>query len=1000
VAVVYLESAQDPLAVQAAASALGGVVAHAAGGRFAVVFDPAAGEHPVRLALRAAHGAVARRLAPRALVDLAAVTVQARPGGAPRYLAAAFGRPGSYPRPGDPPGALATPRALEVLPGVTSSQVPDRDGIAVCHAEPPGAEAPTVVGQGGLALVGRDAELAELEALARRALLDAVPTVASVTGEAGIGKSQLAGALAARLRALVPAPMVLDLRARAAADGGEGGAAGALLRRALEIPVADAPADGGRAVLRLALPAEVAEEAWPIAALALGWLAPGAPELQPLAAAPGALVALTVRTLGGVLRRRAALRPLCLVVDDAHLAGGVALDALEFAALAETGLPIFACALARPDFARSRPAWGERAGRSLAMELGPLPPDQAGQLCRQLLAPADTVPAAAVELLVTRTRGVPLLLVELVRSLKRDGLVRTHAQGGASYLATDELDRVPDMPLVDWLADHQQRTLPADLIPHAQLAALLGDAVTQAETVGVLGELESAGLGPLFPLDGLAATRRLVALGLLVAHRGGRTSFRLPVVRDAMARSTPEPLRRAVREAACRYHEDPRSGPDGERLPRLLLHAEAVGRREQVAALALRLAEAARDRHAYLAAESLYSRALGNLAEAPSLERLAALRGRGLMRYRLDRHEDSVADLTAARAIARVLGDRATEVDCLLDEATALDWMGDHQRSLDRSREAQALARQPAPAQQARLDLAHGRALFRGGQWAGAAAALTAAGALAEQCGDEAYETLEVSLLLLGHILPHLGRAAEAEAALARARDLARARGDDLHLSAIHLNERNLLVARGDLPGALRSQQETVRLGRELGIAGNEFYGEYNMAELLYQAGDLPGAEVHLRRALEIEARHPEVSPTRGLPVLLAARALLLAGDLPGARRRMAEFREGLALARAQGWHGAAPGPGEEVLADMVELATRDAGDDEWERLLARSAEHSIEQEPIEVLEARGLAALRAGRPDAARRLLEQALGLAGRIPNLMAPRIREELAGLPGGPG
>jgi eukaryotic-like serine/threonine-protein kinase len=369
------------------------------------------------------------------------------------------------------------------------------------------------------------------------------------------------------------------------------------------------------------------------------------------------------------------------------------------------------------------------------------------------------------------------------------------------------------------------------------------------------------------------------------------------------------------------------------------------------------------------------------------------------MRYRLDRHEDSVADLTAARAVARALGDRGAEVDCLLDEATALDWMGDHERSMARSREAAALARLPSPTQEARLGLARGRSLFRAGQWADAAAALADAGALAEKAGDQGYETLAASLLLLGHILPHLGRAAEAEAALGRARELARARGDDLHLSAVHMNERNLLVARGDLAAALRAQEETVRLSRELGLAGNEFYGEYNMAELLYQAGDLPGAEIHLGRALEIEAHHPEVSPTTGLAILLDARRLLLAGDLAGARRRLGDFREGLARARAMGWHGAEPARSEEVLADVVELATRDASDDEWEPLLSRSASCSIEQEPIEVVEMRGLAALRAGRPEVARRALEDALRLAQQIPNLMVPRIRQALARLPGAP-
>ena len=996
VAVLYFESTLDPVAIQADAAPLGGTVAHASAGRYALVFDPADAEHPVRRALRAAHGAVARRLARHALVDLATVTAQARSGGATRYLTAAFARPDSYPRETDPPGVLATAAAIDVTPGVQCSPVPGREGIAICPADPPGADAPTAIGRGAIPLIGRDDLLAEIEALARGALGGGLPTLTAVLGGPGTGKSHLASVLATRLRSLEPAPVVLDVRARQSDEGSEGGAASALLRRLLDLPERAAPpADGGRTALLLALPAEMAEEAWPIAALVLGWIGPDAPELGGRAAAPGALAGATIRVLGSLLRWRAARNRLCILIDDADQAEGVALGAVEYAALAEAGAPIFACVMARPGFLAARPAWGRRAACSRTIQLGPLPPALAADLCRRLLSPADSVPAAAVELLVNRTQGIPLLLVELVRSLKAAGLIRKRAHGGAHYVATDMLEGLAATPVFDWLADSMLRSLPAELASHAYLVALLGDRVSPAETAGVIGELEAAGLGQAFPLDGAAATRRLVALGLVAVHGGERLSFQLPVVRDAVSCSAPEPLRRAVHEAAFRYHSSPLSAPDGERLPRLLRHAEASGRLEEAAALALRLAEAESARHAYLGAESLYTRALALQSEGHSPERLAALRGRGAMRYRLDRHDEAVADLAAARAVAQALGDRGAEMDCLLDEATALDWKGDFASSIARAREAAALARVPSPIQEARLALAGGRTAFREERWTEAAATLAAAAILAERAGDQGYETLVVSLLLLGHILPQLGRPAEAGAALARAGQLARSRGDDLHVLVVHLNERNLHVARGDVAAALRSQEETVRLGRELGGAGHEFYGEFNMAELLYQVADVPGAEVHVRRARDIEAQNPDVSPTQGLSVLLDARIRLLAGDLAGARRCLGEFRDGLARARAEGWHGANPAPSETVLADMVDLATRDASDDEWAQLLSRSASQSVEQEPIEVLEMRGLASLRAGRPEQARRALEDASSLAGRVPNLMAARLRLARASL-----
>src|SRR5438132_14260160 len=101
--------------------------------------------------------------------------------------------------------------------------------------------------------------------------------------------------------------------------------------------------------------------------------------------------------------------------------------------------------------------------------LGPLEPARASELCRRLLAPAENVPRAAIDLLVQRTQGIPLQLVELVRGLKRDGLVRKRLRGDTWFLATDELQKLPDSPLIEWLAERELGALPRELASHARL---------------------------------------------------------------------------------------------------------------------------------------------------------------------------------------------------------------------------------------------------------------------------------------------------------------------------------------------------------------------------------------------------------------------------------------------------------------------------------------------------------------------------------------------------
>src|SRR4029079_10452537 len=94
--------------------------------------------------------------------------------------------------------------------------------------------------------------------------------------------------------------------------------------------------------------------------------------------------------------------------------------------------------------------------------------------------------------------------------------------------------------------------------------------------------------------------------------------------------------------------------------------------------------------HRAVDAESLYSRALSQLDEDAQSERMIALRGRGLMRYRMSRRE-SVDDLTAALELARKLENREAEVEIVLESATMLDWMMEAHRSADLVKEAAAL---------------------------------------------------------------------------------------------------------------------------------------------------------------------------------------------------------------------------------------------------------------------------------------------------------------------
>ena len=992
VAVLFFRSGANPVTVQKALAGFGGQMAFHEGTRFAGAFDPDAGENPVQRARQAAEGLAAQNLAPAALVDVATVTVQRRAGGPARYLGPIFSRRDRYPTEQDPSALLLTGAAAEALPDLLCEPVPGREGIFRNASTATGPEDVTILQHGSGVLVGRGSELAELLESAGQALAEKAPTLFTVLGDRGHGKTHLSAALAQQLHMALPHTRIAAWRAREPVQGDPEGTLRMLLRGALygfrnEYDLTGSEVEG-RATCTELLGPQLAQELWPGVASTLGWLAPGAAGLQNWAAAPGALRSLAMRATGELLAARARRQRLCLILDDAHYAEETALDALEYAALAESHLPLWVCVFARPGFERIRPSWGTRAAYRRVLPLGPLSPPSAMELCRALLRPAENVPAAVLEGLTSRAQSVPLFLVELVRGLKRQGLVRQRPSGGSWFLATDELNRMPELRLVDWLADRELGALPVELAAHARLCALLGPDFTAAEAEGVVFELEEEGGASDFPLDPRHATRRLLDLGLLLSHRQEGLSFRNELLRVTVERSLPEADRERIHRAAFRYYLSDAGAAERQRLPRLALHAAAAGLRDEAAALYIDLAESARGRHAYIEAESTYTRALELLDLEDRRRRLTVLRGRGLMRYRVGRYEDSLADFAGARELARQLGAPTDEVDLMLEEAMAYDWINDYARSEERVYAAQEMAfagNHKSPLLQVRLLLGLGRAQFRNGRWEDCCEPLQEAAERARKLGDAGYESRVVAQLLLGVILPNIGRIDEAERLFEEVIAACTERGDRLHLGSAICNRRNLWVARNDLQGAMQDQERFMHLGRELGMVGWEYFAEHNMGELLYQAGKVSEAIPHIARAIDLERHHPEMAP-RPWAMLLKARSLAYSGRQEKAGELLRDIRRTLKQS------GSEFTPSEEVLFSAVELTTRDASAEEWDALLARSNEYSVEQEPLEVLELRGLDWLRRGEPQQARLILEEALRRAETMPNLMRDRLSHSL--------
>ena len=552
---------------------------------------------------------------------------------------------------------------------------------------------------------------------AEKATREALPTIDVILGDVGEGKSRLASLLGEDLRALDPRVEVIELRARRQVFGNADRTLRELLERLLDLP-ATLPPEGAEELLRIAWrrsgsrtwsprwrspwagPRERSER------VDGAWIADdgSGPRRSPIGADPGD------RGSVAPAGRAETDWPWCSTMPTSPTRS--LLGALEYATLAEARAPLWICALGRPGFKVDHPAWGERAARRDEHRLGPLDPVSAARLCRWLLQPVEDVSSAAVERLVARAKACPLFLIELVRSLKRDKIVRRSPRGDSWYLATDELDRLPDLPLVEWLAQLELDALSPVLRAHARLLALLGAEVTIPEITGVVHRLEQQGGAAELPLDAKIAVRRLLDAGIVSRGSQGRIGFRHELAREEVARSAPEVWRRRVHFAAAGYYGDDPSAPDDRWLAQYAFHAARAGLGPTAAKAYLELARAASLRHAYTEAEGLYSRSLEQPVERTF--RREAYRGRGLMRYRIGRYHDALIDFRGAQAMAAEEGDILAQIELLFDEATVLDWMDDFKSSEERVEAARALMpEQPPPLLHARLLLGQGRSAHR-----------------------------------------------------------------------------------------------------------------------------------------------------------------------------------------------------------------------------------------------------------------------------------------------
>lgn len=666
--------------------------------------------------------------------------------------------------------------------------------LSVLRAEKARPAAPAPVPEPA-PLVGREAELSRLVARWEEAT-GGRPGSVLVVGEAGIGKSALVEALAAR--AGRSGALVLTGWCREA-------------ERSLYLqPLLDAVRDG---VSRLD-PQRVRTTAgeW------LGTLIELVPEIatrtgpEPYERVGAELehrrsLEALARFLGGLAEEQ----PVLLVIEDLQHAGASTVEALHFLVTHTRGRFLVVVTERTGEDAPVAAALRDVAE---VHEVGPLAEPAVAALVR------DSGLAYDVAKLYAWTGGSPLFVTELLR----------HPSSGTGELA------IPGS-LHEAVAERLEHA-GEDVTALLAFGAVLGDAFALDDVAAVSG---------LDVEDCAARAARALRAGLL-ATRGERFRFPNDIVRTVAYDSVPEPIRVSRHRRAARL-ADARPETAARHLAAAHDWGEAA-RAWQLAAHAAHLTFANDE------AERLLTDAIGAAERSGDRALLAVVRlRRGETRTELGRHDEARDDHEHALVLARELDDEELEARVLEQLGWTAFYARDVLGAVDLAERASQLAESAAAAKGAlpSATLLLGRVRHWDGDYAAAGAAYEQV--LRAEPEEPGNATTAMALAYQGALLQHQDRFTEARAVLERAAVLCRRTGQFRPLLQTLFF---IGLARGDVgdfAGALRSLDRARSLIDGYGVSFYRAGIETTTSWLWQELGDVGRAREHAELAVDLAHR-------------------------------------------------------------------------------------------------------------------------------------------------
>ena len=383
-------------------------------------------------------------------------------------------------------------------------------------------------------IFGRDADLAQLELVARRAFDEERAFLVTIIAPAGTGKTRLLEEFLTRLPNFAANSRVAIAQCLPYGQRLTYWPLRAVLFRTLGIDE-DAPAADVRARIDAWLTAANAEDAQQIGDLLASTVGAGDKETPDRGALFGAW-----RSFIEIASRET---PLVVAVEDLHWSSDTLLDLFELVLQPRGQSRALLIALARPELLDRRPAWGSGRRNHISIELEPLDDNATSQLVRTL---AEGSPNELVSAVVERAEGNPFFAGEIINTVLEH--VRTFDDPLQLAAA---LARLPDTVQATVLA--RLDALPDDEREVLRVASVFGRSFRPAGVSALLGERSAT-------MDAGDACERLSERDLIRPTGADGYAFRHILIREVAYSTLPRTARAQLHGAAGAWLEERAAG--------------------------------------------------------------------------------------------------------------------------------------------------------------------------------------------------------------------------------------------------------------------------------------------------------------------------------------------------------------------------------------------------------------------------------------------------------